>query len=90
MAVCVSTRWLDNLFFVHGLIIGLFFTQDRRLYLKKRNAAIVIACFVRGWKVGFIAVLELTGEETELSFPISSRGEVASHHGCQNSESKGI
>ena len=35
----------------------------------------MIACYARGWKVGFIAVLELTGEGTELSFPFSSRGQ---------------
>lgn len=59
VAFCVDTKWHDHL---------ALFTQDRRLYLKKRNAAIVIACYVRGWKVGFISVMEVTGKETELSF----------------------
>lgn len=64
----VDTKWLDHL---------TLFSQDRRLYLKKRNAAIVIACYVRGWKVGSISVMEVTSKETELSFPFSSRREVA-------------
>ena len=59
VAVCVDTKWLGH---------WALFTQDRRLYLKKRSAAIVIACYVRGWKVGFISVMEVTGKETELSF----------------------
>lgn len=70
---CVDTKWLDHL---------TLFTQDRRLYLKKRNAAIVIACYVRGWKVGSISVMEVTGKETKLSFPFSSRREVAIKRGC--------
>lgn len=69
----VDTKWLDHL---------TLFSQDRRLYLKKRNAAIVIACYVRGWKVGSISVMEVTGEKTELSFPFSSRREVAIQRGC--------
>ena len=69
----VDTKWLDHL---------TLFSQDRRLYLKKRNAAIVIACYVRGWKVGSISVMEVTGKETELSFPFSSRREVAIQRGC--------
>ena len=47
----------------------------------------MIARYTRGWKVGFITALELTGKETEASFPSSSRG---SSEPSWLSERKGI